>query len=51
MPPAFYPLLSFLEESFMNCRYCLALAPLLLVITPVAADMYRDMNNFTGGGR
>lgn len=27
----------------MNCRYC-------LVLTPIAADMYRDLNNSTAGG-
>ena len=50
MPPAFYPLLPFLEERFMKCCYCLTLAP-VMVVTPLAADMYRDMNNSTGGGR
>lgn len=48
MPSAFYPLLPFLEEPFMNCRYSLVLAP-FTVINPLAADMYCDMNTFTGG--
>jgi hypothetical protein len=39
------------EDSFMKSCYYVALAPLLLVITPVAADMYCDMNTTTGGGR
>jgi hypothetical protein len=30
---------------------CLVLALLLLVITPVAADMYCDMDTIIGGGR
>lgn len=39
--PSSYPSL---EESFMKICYCLVLALLLLVITPVAAaDMYSDM--------
>lgn len=50
MPPAFYPLLSFLEEPFMNYRYCLVLAP-IADITPFAADMYCNMNPPIGGGR
>ena len=41
-----------LEDSFMKSSYFLALALLLLVITPVpAADLYCDMNTSTGGGR
>jgi len=48
MPSALsYPLL---EESFMKNCYCLALAP-IMAITPLAADMYCDMNPSTGGGR
>jgi hypothetical protein len=33
------------EDSFMKNYHFLALAPFLLVITPVAADMYCGMNN------
>lgn len=50
MPPAFYPLLSFLEEPIMKRRYCLVLAP-IADITPLAADMYCDANVINGGGR
>ena len=35
----------FQEGSFMKIRYFLALALLLMVITPVATDMYCYMNN------
>ena len=37
------------EDAFMKIRYFLVLALLLLVITPVAADMYCEMN-IVGGG-
>lgn len=33
-----------------NC-YFLVLPPFLLVSTPVAADMYCNLNTKTGGGR
>ena len=34
----------------MKYSYCLVLAP-LMVVTPVAADMYCDMNKSSGGDR
>ena len=43
-----YPLL---EDDFMKKRYSLVLPPLLLVKSPVAADMYCDMNTIIGGSR
>lgn len=46
--PSSYPLS---EDSFMKSCYCLILPHFLLVITPVAADMYCDVNTPIGGGR
>ena len=45
------PLYPLLEDDFMKKRYSLVLPPLLLVKTPVAADMYCDVNIITGGGK
>ena len=51
MPSAFSYSFPLWEESFMKNCYYLALAPFLLVITPVGTDMYCKMNLSTGDRR